>query len=42
MQKNKWKLEGYDTFSPEEYAVPGDYDTEEDTVLPPLLNGWTI
>lgn len=26
---NKWKLEGYDTFSNEEYPLEGEYDTEE-------------
>lgn len=32
MQNSKWKLEGYDTFSREEYLLPGEYDTEDDAV----------
>jgi hypothetical protein len=29
MQNGKWKLEGYDTFSEEEYPLPGEHDTED-------------
>ena len=26
----KWKLEGWDTFSREDYPLPGEYNTEEE------------
>ncbi len=29
MSNGKWKLEGYDTFSREDYPLPGEYDTED-------------
>ena len=32
MTDGKWKLEGYDTFSREDYPLPGEYDTEDAAV----------
>lgn len=29
MPNGKWKLEGYDAFSREDYPLPGEYDTED-------------
>ena len=32
MPDGKWKLEGYDTFSREDYPLPGEYDTEDTAI----------
>ncbi len=30
--KNKWKLEGWDVFDAGNYAIEGEYDTEEQVI----------
>ena len=32
MPNGKWKLEGYDIFSREDYPLPGEYDTEDSAI----------
>jgi 5-enolpyruvylshikimate-3-phosphate synthase len=30
--QNHWRIEGFDTFSSEEYPIPGDYSSEADAI----------